>query len=256
MKAETKRSISSPFVKELIEEVIEDDRIYYDFGALERLRKQMEENKSTLNVNDLGAGSRVNKKQDRSVSSIVRTAVSPQKQCEQLFRLVNYLQPRKRLEIGTSLGLSSLYQYLPIRGASFHTLEGCPEIAEIAKQNFRKLRAEQIKLHIGDFADTLKQGLDELGVVDYIFIDGNHRFESTVKYFETCLKYSHSGTIIVLDDIHWSKEMEAAWEAIKLHSSVKLSIDLFYMGLIFFERPESTESHYRIIKKKYKPWRF
>jgi predicted O-methyltransferase YrrM len=237
----------------LIEEVIEDDRIYYDFGALERLRNQMELDKSTLNVKDLGAGSRVNQKKERSISSIVRTAVSPRWQCEQLFRLVNYLQPRNRLEIGTSLGLSSLYQYLPIREASFHSLEGCPEIAEIARQNFRKLRAEHIMLHIGDFAETLEQSLEELGEADYIFIDGNHRFESTVKYFETCLKYSHSGTVIVLDDIHWSGEMEAAWEAIKRHSSVKLSIDLFYMGLVFLEGAESTEAHYRIIKSKYKP---
>lgn len=253
--AQTKHNVHSPFVSSLIEEVIEDDRIYYDFGALERLRMVLEQDKTMLPVTDLGAGSRVNNNTSRSISSIAKTAVSPQWQGEFLFRLIHYLQPRNRLELGTSLGISSLYQYIPLRNAPLYTLEGCPSIAQVAAKNFQKLKAKHIHQYIGDFKDTLPNALQKLQQLDYVFIDGNHQMEPTLSYFNQCLEYSHNNTIFVLDDIHWSEGMEAAWEAVKAHPTVTLSIDLFYMGLIFIQKEQTEKQHLTIIPAKYKPWK-
>lgn len=253
--AQTKYTIHSPFVFSLIEEVIEDDRIYYDFGALERLRMTLENDPSMLSVTDLGAGSRVNNSPSRSISSIAKTAVSPQWQCEFLFRLIHHLQPKNRLELGTSLGLSSLYQYIPLRNAPFYTLEGCPNIAKVAAANFKKLKAEQIHQYVGDFKDTLPKVLEDMQELDYVFIDGNHQMIPTLSYFETCLPYSHPNTVFVFDDIHWSAEMETAWEKIKAHPQVTLSIDLFFMGLVFLRTEQQVKQHFKLVPAKYKPWK-
>lgn len=253
--AETKYTIHSPFVFSLIEEVIEDQRIYYDFRALERLRMLSEKDSNILQVTDLGAGSKVDKSPSRSIASIAKNAVSPKWQCELLFRLVHHLQPKNRLELGTSLGISSLYQYLPLRKAPFYTLEGCPNIAKVAASNFKKLNATQIHQLIGNFSQTLPKALQEMERLDYVFIDGNHQMKPTLSYFETCLKYSHKDTFFVFDDIYWSDEMLAAWEAIKAHPSVTLSIDLFFMGIVFLRTEQKEVQHFKIVPAKYKPWK-
>lgn len=256
-RADTKYSIHSPFVFSLIQNVIEDDRIYYPFGALERLRKMMlEQDNTILEIKDLGAGSRIHSSNSRSVASIAKTAVSPQWQCEFLFRLVNYLQLENRLEIGTSLGISALYQYLPIKNALFYTLEGCPSIANIAQQNFQRLQAQNIHLEIGNFDETLPIVLKKMERLDYAFIDGNHQLRPTLSYFEECLKYSHKDTVFVFDDVHWSEEMEAAWELIKAHPRVRLSVDLFYMGLVFLREENKEKQHFDLVPAWTKFWKW
>ncbi|MCH2023301.1 MAG: class I SAM-dependent methyltransferase [Saprospiraceae bacterium] len=254
-RSETKHNIKSSFVVSLIENVFEDNRTYYDFSALRRLRNILEQDNTKLKINDLGAGSKTIKNKERSIKSIVKSAVSPQWQCEFLFRLVHYLQPKNRLELGTSLGLSSLHQYIPLREAPFYTLEGCPSLAKTAKFNFKKLKAKNIELCVGDFSKTLPAVLEKIERLDYVFIDGNHQKSPTLSYFEQCLYYSHSDTIFVFDDIHWSADMESAWNDIKQHPKVKLTIDLFYMGLVFLSYDKEEKDHINIIPTKYKPWK-
>ena len=253
--AETKYTVSSPFVCELIEQVMEDDRRYYDFGALQRLRTLCEQNPKVLSVQDFGAGSKVHPQTQRSVAQITKSAVSPAWQGEFLFRLVHHFQAKKRLEIGTSLGISALYQYLPLRNASLYTLEGCPNIAAEAAQNFKKFKAHNIRQYVGNFDSTLPQALQDLGHLDYVFIDGNHQKAPTLQYFESCLEYSHTHTLLVIDDINWSEEMQAAWQIIQQHPKVGLSIDLFFMGLVFLRTESQSQQHFTLIPSAYKPWK-
>ena len=114
---------------------------------------------------------------------------------------------------------------------------------------------QNIQLLIGDFSKTLPVALDKIGRLDYAYIDGNHQKTPTLAYFEQCLEYSHSDTIFVFDDIHWSAEMESAWNEIKEHPKVTLTIDLFYMGLIFLSSDKGEMQHFSIIPAKYKPWK-
>lgn len=255
-RADTKYSIHSPFIFSLINNVIDDDRDYYCFGALERLRNTLKRDKTVLEITDLGAGSRIYKTNSRTVANIAQTSVSPKWQCEFLFRLIHYLQLENRIEIGTSLGISALYQYFPIKNAPLYTLEGCPKIAAIAAQNFKKFQAPNIHLEIGNFDQTLPLVLKKIDRLDYAFIDGNHQFRPTLSYFEECLKYSHKDTVFVFDDIHWSDEMEAAWEAIKAHPRVRLSLDLFYMGLVFLREENKEKQHFNVVPVWSKPWKW
>lgn len=254
-RAETRYTVHSPFVFQLLEFVIEDKRGYYDFGALKRLRYLLERNPKVLTVTDLGAGTKGKAGNRRSIAQIAKTAVSSRWQGELLFRLIDFLQLRNRLEIGTSLGLTTLYQYLPLRQATMLTLEGCPNIAAVAQQHFKTFKTQHLQLLTGPFEHTLPQALKQLGHLDYAFIDGNHKKQPTLDYFEACLAHSHKNTVLVIDDIYWSEEMKAAWEAIKAHPKVTLTVDLFALGLVFFRTEQREKQHFTLVPVLYKPWK-
>jgi predicted O-methyltransferase YrrM len=163
-----------------------------------------------------------------------------------LSRIIHFFSPKKMLELGTSLGITSMYQASATAFEKFITLEGCPNTAAKAKEGF-DLNKLNIEIRVGDFDATLQDALQSLGKVDYIFFDGNHKEEATLRYFETCLPYIHNNTLFIFDDIHWSKEMDDAWEKIKKHPKVRLTIDIYSFGLVFF-RSEQKEQENFVLK--------
>ncbi len=253
-RARTRYRVHSPFVFELVNEVLEDERYFYVFEDIERLRVNLSRDKRMLEVTDLGAGSHTTKSNQRSVQSIARSAVTPSRYTQFLFSLVHYLKPKTLLEMGTSLGISTLYQAKADGRAQVITLEGCPEIAAIAQENFKRLKANNIELMTGDFSNTLPQALSKMQRIDYVFFDGNHRKMATLNYFHQALKYAHEGSVFVFDDIYWSEEMMEAWEEIKAHPQVTLTIDIFYMGIVFFRKEQVTKEHFTLIDSWKKPW--
>jgi len=250
----TRYQVHSPFVFDLVNEVLEDNRHFYVFNDIERLRVNLLRDKRILEVTDLGAGSHTTKSGRRTVRSIARSAVTPIRYTEFLFRLVHYLKPKTVLEMGTSLGISTLYQAKADGRAQVITLEGCPEIAAIAQENFKRLKADNIELLRGDFSDTLPQALLKMQRVDYVFFDGNHRKIPTLNYFHEALKYAHEDSVFVFDDIYWSEEMMEAWEEIKAHPQVTMTIDIFYMGIVFFRKENINKTHFTLIDSWKKPW--
>jgi len=124
------------------------------------------------------------------------------------------------------------------------SLEGCGETAAVAKNMFTQYELNQIEVIEGDFKDTLEDTLNE-SFFDLIYFDGNHSKEATIHYFEQCLPSAHNDTLFLFDDIHWSPEMEAAWEEIKQHEQVTVSIDTFQWGFLFF-RKEQQKEHFTI----------
>jgi predicted O-methyltransferase YrrM len=139
------------------------------------------------------------------------------------------------------LGITTLYLSLPYSKNSVYTLEGSEEIAKIASANFKRLKRDNIHLLQGEFNETLPSALQTMGIVDFVYIDGNHKELPTLSYFEMCLKHAKQNSVFVFDDIHWSKEMESAWNKIKSHKSVTLSIDLYQFGIIFFRSGMTKE---------------
>ena len=78
-----------------------------------------------------------------------------------------------------------------------------------------------------------------------IYFDGNHSKKATLEYFELLLPTLTNDAVWIFDDIHWSKDMEEAWEIIKNHSKVKVTIDTFQWGIVFF-RKEQEKEHFVI----------
>jgi len=156
-----------------------------------------------------------------------------------------YFKPGNILELGTSLGLSTLYLANGNPDANIITIEGCPNISKFAGENFHRLGTDQINQVTGNFDDKLAEVLKPIERLDFAFIDGNHQQEPTINYFEQCLLKSNSNSIFIFDDIHWSEGMEKAWENIISHPDVSLSVDIFHMGIVFLKK-ELTKQHFVI----------
>ena len=188
----------------------------------------------------------MNSQRKRKVSEIAKSALKPKKFSQLLFRMVNFYQPRNILELGTSLGITTSYLANGNLAGEVITMEGSHEIANVARRNFVSLNLKNIQLIEGDFDKTLPSIKNQFSVVDLAFIDGNHRKEPTLNYFKQILNCSTQSTILIFDDIHWSREMEEAWKEIQSHNSVTLTIDLFFIGLIFFRKENKVKQHFVI----------
>ena len=236
----------SPFVYEFITQVMNDKREFDCFQYIESLRQELINNYTEINVPDFGAGSRLELDKKRKVSIIAKSSLKPKKFSRLLFRMVHFYKPGTILELGTSFGITTSYFSFANPSAEIITMEGAPAIAYIAKQNFKQLQLNNINVVEGNFDDTFSSVIHQLSTVNLAFIDGNHRKTPTLNYFNQLIKLSTSSTILVFDDIHWSQEMEEAWNEIKQHPSVTLTIDLFFIGIVFFRIEQKTKEHFTI----------
>jgi predicted O-methyltransferase YrrM len=239
--ARDEHHIHSPFVFDLYTKVVCQKDIHPAFDKIEALRKELSIDKTLITVTDHGAGSIKNNKPLRSIASITRNSLKGKRYARLLYRLIKFSRPRVALELGTSVGITTLYQAMALNNpARFYTLEGCPEISKIAVQNFEKI-GKEIKLITGNIDQTLPVLIEELPVLDYVFFDANHRMEPTLNYFQFCLKRKNENSLFIFDDIHRSSEMEKAWLEIKQNNEVKLTIDFFEIGLVFFKTQQPKQ---------------
>ena len=241
----TKHDIHSPFVYQLLTTVITDKKLSSDYQEIEALRSLLLKNIAEVQIEDLGAGSLKTGTKKRCVAEIARNAAKPAKYAQLLYRLVKHFQPVNLLELGTSLGISTAYMAKANPGTKLITIEGSEAIAKLAVANFNELHLPNIEVITGNFDVQLPLLLQHTPVLDFVFFDGNHRKLPTLSYFENCLQHKHNDSVFVFDDIHWSAEMEEAWEVIKQSPEVTVTIDLFFIGLVFF-RKESTKEHFVI----------
>lgn len=244
-RSKTKFGVHPPFLYHLITDVFEDKALYQDYLKIEGLKARQLKDQTMIQVTDLGAGSRIHPTINRSVSSIARNSSKSKKHGRLLFRLSQYLKPQTILELGTSLGYSSMYLALGNPDAQVISIEGCPNIAKLALENFKQNNLSRIQIINGNFDEMLPTTLDKIKQIDLAFIDGNHQKEPTLKYFEQCLSKSVNGTCFIFDDIHWSAGMEEAWNEIVNNKTVTLSVDFFFMGLVFI-RKELSKQHFDI----------
>jgi predicted O-methyltransferase YrrM len=238
--------IHSPFVYELIREVFNDDRDYYAYKLIETAKRNLLQDNRLVQVADFGAGSAIRKNSPKKISSIAKTALSDQKFGRLLFRLANYYNAKNILELGTSLGISAAYLASADATSRVVTLEGSVSVAKIATETFQKLKLGNIQQISGDFKETLSEAVAVNPPADLVFIDGNHRKKPVLDYFEQILNKISSSSLIIIHDIHWSKDMEEAWDTIQKHASVKMSIDIFSAGLVFFGTEFQFKQHFTI----------
>ena len=238
--------IHSPFVFDFIKNVLNDKTSYPAYQSIEKIRKQLLADSTVIEVKDFGAGSTVIKTNKRVVSAIAASSLKPKKYAQLLYRIVQYYKPETIVELGTSFGITTAYLASANETSKVFTCEGSAAIASIAKQNFEALQLNNVQLTQGDFATTFFPLLSDLNTIDFAFIDGNHRKEPTLEYFNQLLNHKTPATILIFDDIHWSSEMEDAWNTIKQHPAVTLTIDLFFIGIVFFNADINHKQHFTI----------
>ncbi|WP_310381507.1 class I SAM-dependent methyltransferase [Flavobacterium sp.] len=243
--SKNEHGVHSPFVYDLVTKCFYDKKNYPEYAILKAYRNSLLENKNTIEVSDFGVGSRVFKSNNRAINQIAKTAGISSKRAKLLFRMVAYFQPSTILEIGTSLGLATAAISIGNKNALVTTLEGCPNTMAIAKKQLQLYNFNNVECNKIKFEDFLHNY--QLSTLHYqlIYFDGNHSMQSTLEYFELLLPTITNETVWVFDDIHWSPDMENAWEIIKNHPKVTVTIDTFQWGIVFF-RKEQEKEHFVI----------
>jgi predicted O-methyltransferase YrrM len=235
--------VHSPFIYTVYSQVLNDRTGYHEYMIMNSLWALLLRDARFTTRTDLGA---------RSTGIPWQKNILPvriiAKQCSvspsygrMLFRLSHHFHPALTLELGTSLGISTAYLAMGNPAGKVITVEGCPEIAMEAERNFKRLGISNIDQRMGDFDNLLPGILGETGPFDLIFIDGNHKKEATLDYFRQCLQHITLNSVMIFDDIHWSEGMQQAWFEIKKDPKVKVTVDLFQMGLVFFRDELSKE---------------
>lgn len=244
--SKNQHGVHSPFVFDLVTKCFYDKTKYHDYQSLSEYRKFLLKSKTTIEVIDFGAGSRVFKSNKRQISKIAKTAGISPKRAELLFRIVRYFQPESILEIGTSLGLATSALSLGNSNAKITTLEGCPNTLTVAKNLFQVsgFKLKNIEFINTEFSSYLKTATENCDW-KLIYFDGNHSKQATLDYFELLLPTITNETVWIFDDIHWSKDMEEAWQTIKNHPKAIVTIDTFQWGIVFF-RTEQEKEHFII----------
>lgn len=237
--------VHSPFVFDFIQKVLTDKTAYPAYDDIETLRRKLLNDHTPVPMEDYGAGSRSGPG-SKSVAQIARRAAKSPKYGQLLFRIVRYYQPHYVLELGTSLGMSTAYLASADKNSVVVTGEGNYAVATIAKNNFETSGLTNVRIITGNFQNTLPEMVNAIPHIDLAFIDANHRKQPTLTYFFELMKKITDRSVIIFDDIHWSGEMEEVWEEIKKHPQVMLTVDLFFMGIVFFRPEFKVKQHFRI----------
>lgn len=239
LEAVDEHSLHSPFFFDLYTTQIKPAVAKEQFNHIEALRQKLLHDQRTISVRDLG--SKANRKSERKISAIARTSLSTPRFSSIFCRMIDYFEATTVIELGTSFGVNTLY-LAEKPDASVTTFEGAPAIADIAAMTFDFAGKKNIDLIVGNIDVTLPVYLQRIRRVDLALLDANHRYEPTMRYFGWLLEKVHDKSVLVVDDIHYSREMERAWQVLKNHRLVYGSADLFRCGILFFD-PSLNKQH-------------
>ncbi|WP_340156094.1 class I SAM-dependent methyltransferase [uncultured Winogradskyella sp.] len=242
-KATNQHGVHSPFVYNFVTKCLYDKTKFNDYEILNQYRTDLLNSDSLLQVIDLGEGSKKLDTKQRQISQMAKTSSSSVKNTKTLYRVAKYFDFKNSLELGTSLGMATFALSIANPKANITTIEGCANTSTFAKSKLDNLDVKNVNFEVDNFTNAIPNLTDKN--YDFIFFDGHHNKEATIQYFEALLPKIHNDTVFVFDDIYWSKGMTEAWEYIKNHESVKVTVDCFYLGFVFF-RKEQVKEHFKI----------
>ncbi len=228
--------LHSPMVFQLVRELIYGKKYYSAFDSIKTYRQQLSKSSITIQTTDYGSGSNYFTTAQRKVSQLNNNSSISDKYGVILFKLVEHFKPKTIIELGTSIGISTAYLAKPSSKTTVYTIEACEATADFATNTLKELECTGVKQLVGQFRDVLPNLVGKIDKLDFVFFDGHHDRKATLDYFNMCLLKAHNDTIFVFDDIHWSKGMTEAWNIIYKHPDITVSIDLFQLGIVFFNK--------------------
>lgn len=238
-RAKTKYYLHSPFVYQFYLNVLEGSTDAA-LQAIDNIRRQLSSNNQVVEVKDLGAGNASAKK----ICAIESNVAVRKKYGYLLYRLVKYFKPDNILELGTSIGISSLYLASANPQTTVISIESNSSLVKVAHNNYTALGINNVITHTGNFDNVLPQILQNQPSLGLVFFDGNHKKDATLKYFKLCLEKATAESIFIFDDIYWSTEMNEAWNEIKAHPQITLSLDVFQFGICFFRKEKLSKEEF------------
>lgn len=243
LRSRSAKSFHSPYLFDLFTKTLADERHFYLYDELAVLIETCANSDRVLPIIDYGAGSQVNNSTNRTLRSITKSVRRPLWQYRWLFLLMQHIQPEHVLELGTSLGFSTIALAKGALHSTIHTLEGAPALVQQARQHFDWAELTNIQPYEGPFVATLPERLTGDTVYDFVMLDGHHTESATIDYFNQILPHCSDNAILWVDDIYWSKGMTRAWQCLQLDPRINISIDVFDFGLLFL-RPGKEKEHF------------
>lgn len=234
--------VHSPFLYSLISGSLHKPIAPEKLAKVEQYRRELLSDKRMVDVTDLGSGSQFGNGGRRRICDIARHSSASARDGRLLCNLASSMHSRNFLELGTNLGIGSIYLSLADNCQSVVTIEGCPQLSRLAQSAFGSYGFGNIRQLNAEFSEVLPQVLAEMPSVDFVYFDGNHRRQPTIDYFCQCLPYVHNDTVFVFDDIHKNAEMEQAWNEVRGNGRVTLSLDFYTMGVLFFRHQLSHQT--------------
>lgn len=219
-----------------------DDPDIPAFRAIEEIRQTLLLNSTEVTINDLGAKSYHFKKEKRTLSKIAETSISPALFSRLYYRIIHYMDATQILELGTSMGITTLY-LAQKNNVHVTTFEGNPAMINVALTHFEYFDTKNIRLIEGNLDIELANYLLKPAKINFVLMDANHRYEPTIRYFNLLSRRMADKGIMIIDDIHYSEEMNRAWVELRDHRLVYGSVDLFRCGILFFD-PALNRQHY------------
>jgi len=234
--------IHSPYIFYVVRSILYEKHPYYVFLQIENQRNKLKKDHSTLSFEDFGTGN----SHSKSISDIARSSLKRPKIAQLIFRLIKYSSPDFILELGTSLGVTTSYMASAAPQAQLISIEGSTAVANIAKKNLAEMNIHNVNVLNEKIDSILGEVVANVNTIDFAFFDANHKSEAITTYFEQCVEKTSEKSIFIIDDIHWSRDMEKGWEYIKNHKKVTSTIDIFECGIVFFN-PDLSKQHYKIV---------
>lgn len=199
--------------------------------AIEKQRSKFLGMNEEIQSTDFGAGSRWIYGRTRKVASIIKRS-NTSIRFSLLYQFLCQQTPANTvLELGTSLGINTAYLAKVTKG-KLYTFEGDPALVGLSQNHLAVFSFVQIVS--GNIDNTLSETLQHVECVDFALMDANHRYQPTMDYFQIISPRLHPNSILVIADIHWSKEMRKAWDELRALPSVTSSMDFFECGVLFF----------------------
>ncbi|MBP5306985.1 MAG: class I SAM-dependent methyltransferase [Paludibacteraceae bacterium] len=232
--------VHSPFAFRLITNVIENKHPYYIYKEVESQRQKLLRDTTEIHVTDFGT----RPSGTRRLCDIVRKAVKPARQAQLIFRLALEQKPQTIVELGSSVGLTTAYLSKACHNGTLHTFEGSAQLIDVARSSLNACHVGANTLfHQGNIDETLPEVLWQTDNIDVAFLDANHTLQATRHYFDLLVKAASPDALFIIDDIHSSLDMRQAWEYIRQHRRVRVSFDLFSLGLAYLD-PQLQKQHY------------
>lgn len=224
-------SVHSPYLFQIARFVIPDNTPYYCFKEIEKMRRDMLASREKVYVEDYGTG----QSGERLVADVAKSSLKDARQAQLLMRLAVMAEAKEIVELGTSLGVTTAYLASVGKDVHVTTFEGAANLAKIAKKNWERTKLSNITCVVGSIDDTL-YNYAHMRETDFAFVDANHTGEATLRYVSELMKYRKEKSIFAVDDIHSTPEMLSAWRDICAMDGVTATMDLYSMGLIFFDK--------------------
>ncbi len=221
----------SPFVYDFIRNILINKKTCPAHKQITQLCKQLKKDHRIVDIEGFCERATIPISQKVKMADLYRSMVKPAKYDQLFFRMARHYKSQYVLEIGGSLGITTSYLALANANTTIITYEESDAIAKIAAQNFASLSIKNTLQILGNANNTLKDTLNKINQLDFVFVNGNNCKETILFYWNMLYNKAHNETLFIFDKIHGSAEMEEVWKKIQQLDAVSCTIDLFSIGI-------------------------